>query len=1037
MYERKNFARRLLWGSGILAAALMGMGGASVSGQPVDRAPAPLQEDQPVDPQDGPADERDDYVGLVEETGAGGTAATEDPSSKPDFGPVKKNPAGAQDAPGEGSANQQQDDDPKTELVAPSAAVGDPASELHAAADASKSGKTRVIVSMNVPVKVEADLSKSAARQQRDTIDASLDTLAETLDGTGSKVLTPYAVIPAAVVEVDADGLDVLLAEPDVASVTLDQEFGMALDVSTGVIDSDLLNTAGVLGNNWEGGPGGRYEVAILDSGVDNQHNAFTGRIVAQACFSATSWCPNGMTSQIGGASGDNCTYSTQCDHGTHVGGIAAGTTYTGGHEGVAGGAGIVAIQIGHRSTGAACGSGPDPCWRYFFSDLDLALQHTLNLRTGGRNIAALNLSLGGDIFLTEAACGAAHVSTQNLAANLQAAGVAVVAAAGNDGFSDRTSYPGCLPSSYEVGATNDTDTPAGFSNSAASTNWWAPGVNIDAPVTSGVDAHGNKSGTSMATPHVVGAFALLRECIGNGTPASVATDLDATGVNVTRNGITRKRINVLDAATRNVNNNDFAFAETIPAGGADDYDWNVCADAEAGEPGPGAIDNSVWWNWTPAATGTATISTDDGGGNVTTFDTVLTAFTGNSLGSLTTIAHDDDSGVGSRSLVTFPVNGGTTYRIRVDGFGGQNGELNLHVANGAPPTCFGVPATLVGTGVNDVLNGTGANDVIVALDGNDGIRGLGGNDRICGDAGDDNVLGGDGEDFVLGGPGADTINGEEGNDTLLGNAGGGDNNDVGDTIIGAQGNDHIDGWVGDDTLVGNVGNDQLRGEAGIDTAYYGTAKAGIAASLVTNTATGQGNDTFVAIENLSGSPFNDQLTGNDANNVLLGGKGDDGIDARNGNDQLLGARGDDRMRGGAGNDVYSGGPGTDRASWSGSAAGVNVILGAGTATGEGNDTLSQVENLLGSPNADTLRGDNGINRVEGIDGNDIIRGFDGNDSLLGGNGNDTVEGGNNNDVLFGEAGNDHLNGGANNDTCNGGPNLDTSSNCEVTISIP
>ena len=61
----------------------------------------------------------------------------------------------------------------------------------------------------------------------------------------------------------------------------------MALDVSTGVIDSDLLNTAGVLGNNFEGSTAGPYEVAILDSGVDNQHNAFTGRIVAQACFSA------------------------------------------------------------------------------------------------------------------------------------------------------------------------------------------------------------------------------------------------------------------------------------------------------------------------------------------------------------------------------------------------------------------------------------------------------------------------------------------------------------------------------------------------------------------------------------------------------------------------------------------------------------------------------------------------------------------------------------------------------------------------------
>ena len=71
------------------------------------------------------------------------------------------------------------------------------------------------------------------------------------------------------------------------AALTIDRPAPMALDISTGVIDSDLLNSAGILGNDFEGSTGGAFEVAILDSGVDNQHNAFTGRIVAQACFSA------------------------------------------------------------------------------------------------------------------------------------------------------------------------------------------------------------------------------------------------------------------------------------------------------------------------------------------------------------------------------------------------------------------------------------------------------------------------------------------------------------------------------------------------------------------------------------------------------------------------------------------------------------------------------------------------------------------------------------------------------------------------------
>ncbi len=95
-----------------------------------------------------------------------------------------------------------------------------------------------------------------------------------------------------------------------------------------------------------------------------------------------------------------------------------------------------------------------------------------------------------------------------------------------------------------------------------------------------------------MSTPHVVGSMALLRECVdGNGVPitnANAVSDLAATGVNVTRNGVTRKRINVLDAATSNVNNNDFAFPEVFAGNGPfNDFDFNVCADSEAGEPGP------------------------------------------------------------------------------------------------------------------------------------------------------------------------------------------------------------------------------------------------------------------------------------------------------------------------------------------------------------------------------------------------------------------------------------------------------------------
>ena len=836
----------------------------------------------PSSTQDGPSvDDFSGYIGLAE-PGMSLAAPARDrvgDRKAEGLGPVGERTSETPDVPGE----PVEDEPGSSSLEESPAPVGDSPARLRAVVQ--NHGSARVIVTMKQDVAVEADLTSRQVRRQRAAIAARLDSLDRILAGTTSRVVTEFTVVPAAVAVVDAEGLESLLAAPTVAALTLDREAPMALDVSTGIIDSDLLNTAGDLGNNFEGSTTGPYEVAILDSGVDNQHNAFTGRIVAQACFSATSFCPNGGTSQIGGAAGDNCTYSTQCDHGTHVGGIAAGSSFTGGHEGVARGARLVAVQIGHQST--SCGAGEaNPCWRYFFSDLDLALQHVLDLRNGGRNIAAINLSLGGPLHTTEANCGSAFPNTQTLASNLQAAGVAVVAAAGNDGSGTSVSYPGCLPSTFTVAATDDSDIPAGFSNNNAITDWWAPGVGIDAPVTSGPDAHGSKSGTSMATPHVVGAMALLRECVdGNGVPqtvAAAASDLSTTGVAITHDGVTRPRINVLDAATQNVNNNDFASPETLPAspaaGGFNDFDFTVCSDTEPGEPGPFSIDNGIWYSWTPAVTGTATISTEDNGGNVTTFDTTLAVYTGNTLGSLQLHAFDDDAGTGVRSLVVVPVQGGTTYRIKVDGFAAANGLLNLHLENGPAPTCGGVTATLVGGVSGDVINGTAGNDVVVSGAGNDTINTGDGDDRVCSEAGADEVNTGNGSDFVLAGPDADTVRGQGDNDTLVGNAGGGDTNDVGDTIVGGTGNDFLDGWVGDDVLVGGLGDDQLRGEAGVDVVSYAGSAAGVTADLTANTATGEGSDTFVLVENLTGSAFVDRFDGSAGPNVFIGGEGNDAL---------------------------------------------------------------------------------------------------------------------------------------------------------------
>jgi Ca2+-binding RTX toxin-like protein len=801
-------------------------------------------------------------------------------------------------------------------------------------------GTARVNVTTSLPRGLTSRNATSEAMAS--AVSQALNGLRERVRAAGAREVGRIAVYPWATYSVSAAGLKALLADPSVTSVTLNGPVKLALADSTHIIRSTQLNVAGTRGQGWTGSPVGPSRVVIIDSGVDNDHDAFaSGKVVTEACFSAGADCPGEVTSVSGPDTAENCTYDPQCSHGTHVASIAAGLIFPNGHEGVAPGAQIVAIQVGSRS---ATG------FTVMISDINLALQQALNLKTGGANIVAVNLSLAIPGFVTDAVCDSVDgdfAAAQALAASLQSNNVAVVAAAGNDN-SDGVSFPACLTSVFAVSATNGSTTPAGFTNSGASTNWWAPGVGIDAAVP-GATAHQSMSGTSQATPHVTGAFALLRQCVdGNGSPISNSTAisrLNATGPMVTDHGATRRRIQVFNAARGLVNNDAFGSPEVLPASALpfNDFDFNVCSTAQPGEPGPFSVDNGVWWSWTPAATGTATISTEDGGGNVTTFDTTLTVYTGNSLATLRAIASDDDSGTGLRSLITVPVNAGKTYRIKVDGFGAATGLLNLHLENNAPPTCQGVAATIVGTALNDVINGTPGSDVIVAGAGNDTINGGGGNDRICGDAGRDRITGAAGNDLVFGGSGPDTIFGNNGHDTLLGNPGAGSTADTGDVISGGTGNDTLDGWVGNDRLLGGAGDDLLIGAADIDVVDYSPVAAAVSASLASGTASGNGNDTFSGVENLIGSRFNDSLTGDAGPNSIGGGNGNDDVRGGGGADVATGGSGNDDVRGGSGTDSVFGNNGND--SLRGDSGTDTCNGGAGTDTAAAN-----CETIVGVP---------------------------------------------------------------------------------------
>jgi Ca2+-binding RTX toxin-like protein len=289
---------------------------------------------------------------------------------------------------------------------------------------------------------------------------------------------------------------------------------------------------------------------------------------------------------------------------------------------------------------------------------------------------------------------------------------------------------------------------------------------------------------------------------------------------------------------------------------------------------------------------------------------------------------------------------------------------------------------------------------------------------RVSGGAGNDNlVYGADGINLnaaetpgdvdvsIVGAP-LIVLDGNAGNDALSIAGGAG----TGAPAVGS-----MNGGTEDDLLGGGLGGSTAGGGDGVDTIDYAAASQ-VVASLATGVVQHAGGQTdqLAGVENLSGSPGADTISGDDGPNVLQGGLGDD------------------LLIGGGGDDSLSGGDGRDTLAFLPSEGGVEVDLREGTSEGEGNDTLTGFENVIGTAVADTIHADGGVNLVDGGRGSDEIFGRDGSDALLGSQGNDQLFGQKGNDNVSGGPGRDQLDGGQGKDRCRGGPHPDAFVFCEV-----
>jgi Ca2+-binding RTX toxin-like protein len=295
----------------------------------------------------------------------------------------------------------------------------------------------------------------------------------------------------------------------------------------------------------------------------------------------------------------------------------------------------------------------------------------------------------------------------------------------------------------------------------------------------------------------------------------------------------------------------------------------------------------------------------------------------------------------------------------------------------------------LTGTAGDDFFTGDDLGNALTGLAGNDLLSGAGGNDWLTPGPGSDTIHGGSGADMVSF---VDLARGVIADFNLGTARSGTDTNTLtdienvtgtifGDFIRGDAGDNRIRGLGDYDWLVGSGGNDFFDGGTGRDMISYVYADASVTVNLGTGRGMGgqAAGDTYVNVERITGSIYND---------LIYGSEGADDFRGLGGYDWFVGS--------GGGKDRYDGGSGKDTVAYSPAASGVvaSLLLGRGSGGDAARDLYTDIENLTGTSFDDILTGDNGRNVLRGLYGPDRLFGNGGVDRLTGGGSDDYLDGG-------------------------------------------